>query len=191
MSTTVRLRSGLVPARAAGAVAGSHIKSSGQPARRVESSAAGWAASELHRSSFEQVVDVLAVRAVIVDAQALALATLASPHPATRSRRKDERAHPRPSGSQYPTSRDGHLTKWAACGLGYRSRGVSAGTRGGCVGSRSPFSSGQAGDVAEASRPTVRVVRRKSDGTVSAVDSAYRLTAPGDERGLVVLARQP
>ena len=42
--------------------------------------------------------------------------------------------------------------------------------------------------VADAAGPTMRVVKRKWDGTISAVDTAYRLTAPGDKSAWLVLA---
>ena len=42
--------------------------------------------------------------------------------------------------------------------------------------------------VGDAARQTVRVVKRKWDGTISAVDTAYRLTAPGDGAAWLVLA---
>ena len=48
------------------------------------------------------------------------------------------------------------------------------------VGSCWPLPGGQSVLVAEAARPTVRVVKRKWDGTISAVDNAHRLTYLGD-----------
>jgi protein associated with RNAse G/E len=41
--------------------------------------------------------------------------------------------------------------------------------------------------VVEAARPTVRAIKRKWDGSVSVVDTAYRLTAPGDSAAWLVL----
>lgn len=42
--------------------------------------------------------------------------------------------------------------------------------------------------MVEAARSTVRVVKRKWDGTISAVDTAYRLTSLGDSAAWLVLA---